>query len=133
MGRLAIAILVGSASSQLAAQTPDRTLERIALALERPRSVVSGADRGDALGIVERQIPGVPVYEPLADTPKLGPFTFVAPQLRGEFIRLALPVGEYLSHGIRTLAAANRRRQEQAVRRRVEADLKAWRERGPKP
>ena len=133
MGRLAIAILVGSASSHLAAQTPDRTLERIALARDRPRSIVSAADSGDALRVMERQILGVPVFEPLAGMPRLGPFEFVAPQFRGEFIRLALPVGEYLSHGIRTLAAANRRRQEQAVRRRVEADLKAWKERAQKP
>ena len=37
MGRLAIAILVGSASSHLAAQTPDRTLERIAAQATRER------------------------------------------------------------------------------------------------
>lgn len=133
MRRLAIAILVGLASSRLAAQTPDRTLERISLALERPPSVVSGADSGGALRIMERRILGVPIFEPLPGTPKLGPFEFVAPQFRGEFIRLALPIGEYLSHRIRTLATANRRRQEQAARRRVEADLKAWRERASKP
>lgn len=80
---------------------------------------------------MERQILGVPVFEPLADTPKLGPFGFVAPQFRGEFIRLALPIGEYLSHGTRTLTAAKRHRQEQATRRNVEADLKAWIERHP--
>ncbi|MDP2320092.1 MAG: hypothetical protein Q8O42_12245 [Acidobacteriota bacterium] len=133
MRRLAIAALVVSASSRLAAQAPDRTLDRISLALERPRLVVSGADSGEALRVMERQKLGVPVYEPLVGRPGLGPFEFVAPQLRGEFIRVALPVGEYVSQGIRTLAAANRRRQEQAVRRRVEAELKAWKEGGPKP
>ncbi len=132
MGRLAIAILVAAASSQLAAQTPERTLERVSLALERPRSIF-GADGGEALRVVERQMLGVPVFEPLAGTPRLGPFAFVAPQLRGEFIRLVLPVGEYLSNGIGALAAANRRRQEKAARRRVEADLRVWRERAPKP
>jgi len=133
MRRLTIAILVVSASSRLAAQAPDRTLERISLALERPPSVVRGADSGEALRIMERQILGVPIFEPLAGTPKLGPFEFVAPQFRGEFIRLALPVGGYLSHGLRTLAAANRHRQERAARRHVEADLKAWIERASKP
>jgi len=133
MRRLAIAALFVSASSRLAAQTPDRMLERINLALERPHLVVTGADSGEAQRIMERQTLGVPVFEPMAGSPSVGPFEFLAPQLRGEFIRLALPVGEYLSHGIRTLAAANRRRQEQAVRRRVEAELKAWKERAPKP
>jgi hypothetical protein len=132
MRRLAIAILVGSASPQLAAQTSDRTLERISLALERSPSVVSGPDSGEAERIVDRQILLVPVFEPLIGTPKLDPFEFVAPQFRGEFVRLALPVGEYVSDGMRALAAANRRRQEQAARRRVEADLKVWRERAPK-
>lgn len=133
MRRLAIAVLVVSASSRLSAQTPDRTLERIGLALERQRLVVSAADGGEALRTMERQILGVPVFEPLAGTPRLGPFEFVAPQFRGEFIRMALPVGEYLSHGFRTLAAATKRRREQAARRRVEADLKAWSERASKP
>jgi len=133
MRRLAFAILVVCASSRLAAQTPDRTLERISVALERPRSVLSGAESGEALRTMERQMLGVPIFEPMAGTPKLGPFEFVAPQFRGEFIRLALPIGEYLSHGTRALAAAKRRRQEQAARRHVEADLRAWIERASKP
>lgn len=133
MRRLAIAALFVSASSRLAAQTPDRTLERISLELDRPGLVVSGADSGEALRVMERKILGVPVFEPLAGTSRVGPFEFVAPQFRGEFIRLALPVGEYLSHGIQTLAAANRRRQVRAVRRRVEAELRVWKERAPKP
>jgi len=125
MRRLTIATLVVSAWSRLAAQAPDPTLERIHLALERPPSVWRGADREEALRTIDRTILGVPVYEPLADTPELGPFEFVAPQFRGEFIRLALPIGEYLSHGNRTLAAAKRHRQEQAAHRDVEAVLKA--------
>lgn len=127
MERSAFAILVVLASSQLAAQTPDRTLQRVSLALERPPSGLSGTG-GDTMRMVERQVLGTSVYEPVTGAPKLGPFEFVAPQLRGEFIRLALPVGKYLSQGMRGLAAANRRRQEQAARRRVEADIKAWRE-----
>jgi hypothetical protein len=119
MGRLAIAVLVVSASSGLAAQEGDRTLARISLALERPHPVVPGADSGEALRTTNR--------------PKLGPFEFAAPQFRGEFIRLSLPVGEYVSRGIRTLATANRRRQEQAARRRVAADLEAWKAGARKP
>ena len=122
--RLTSAILVVSAWTRVTAQAPDRTLERIHLALERPPSVWRGADREEALRTIDRTILGVPVYEPLADTPKLGPFEFVAPQFRGEFIRLAVPIGEYLSHGTRTLAAAKRHRQEQAAHRAIEAVLK---------
>ena len=132
MSRLALAILVVSASPPLAAQTRDRTLERITLALEQPRSVISSAAIGEALRSDERRILGVPIFEPLPGAPKLGPFEFVAPQFRGEFIRLALPVGEYLSHGVRTLVDANRRRQERAARRRVEVDLQARQERASK-
>ena len=133
MRRLAIAVLVVWASSRIAAQSPDRTLERISLAVERSRSVVSGPYSGEAERIVDRQIRGAQVSEPLIGMPKLGPFEFVAPQSRGEFVRLALPVGEYVMGGMRGLAAATRRRQEQAARRRVEADLRALRERAPKP
>lgn len=133
MSRLALAILVVSVSPPLAAQTADRTLERITLALEQPRSVVTNAAIGEALRSDERRILGVPIFEPLPGAPKLGPFEFVAGQFRGEFIRLALPVGDYLSHSVSRLAGANRRRQERAARRRVDVHLKARQERTPKP
>jgi hypothetical protein len=129
MRRLAVALFMVSASAGLAAQEPDRTLDRFTLALQQPHTIVSSAATGDALRITERQMFGMPVFEPLAGAPTLGPLTFAAPQLRGEFIRLALPIGAYLSSGIRTAAAANRRRQEQSARRRVDAELQAWRER----
>lgn len=133
MRTLTIAILVASAAAQLSAQPPHATLARIRLALERPGSTISGADSGEALRTMERQMLGVPIFEPLAGAPNLGPFEFVAPQLRGEFIRMALPVGEYFSHGMRTLAAANHRRQEQVARRRAEAELSALQESAPQP
>lgn len=126
MRRLFVAIFVVSAWS-VDAQVHDRTLERIAIALETPRSPVVGVAGDQSLRATERQILGTQTVEPLADAPKLGPFELVAPQLRGEFVRLVLPAGEYLSRGARSLAAANRRRQEAAARRRVEADLEAWR------
>jgi hypothetical protein len=76
---------------------------------------------------------GVSIFEPLPGAAKLGPFTLGTPQLRGEIIRLSLPVGEYVSRVARGLAAANRRRQEATARRRVEADLKAFAERQRPP
>lgn len=58
MRRLVIAGLGVLASSHRAAQTPDRKLERISLALERPHLIVTGADSGEAQLGMERQILG---------------------------------------------------------------------------
>lgn len=133
MRRLAIATVVVAMPASLFAQEPDRTLHRIGLALQQPPPIAGRTEIGEALRINERQMLGVPVFEPIADAPSLGPFTFVAPQFRGEFIRLALPVGEYLSNGIRAITTANERRKAERARRRVEADLQAWKDRSCKP
>lgn len=85
MKRLAILILVLS-PLQLSAQTAEGTLERIRLAVERPDSAIRGSDGGDALRAAEREMFGGATFERLAGAPKLGPFEFVAPQFRGEFI-----------------------------------------------
>jgi hypothetical protein len=66
----------------------------------------------------------VPVLGRMSPT-KVGPFTFVESQLRGEFVRVSLPIGEYVMSLARGLASANRRRQEAAARRRVAAELSA--------
>ena len=132
MRRLAASLVVVSALSfQLSAQERNRSLERIGLALQQPPPVPSGADRQEVLRASTLQALGVSIFEPLPGAAKLGPFTLGAPQLRGEIIRLSLPVGEYVSRVARGLAAANRRRQEAAARRMVEADLKAFEERQP--
>lgn len=123
MRRLAGGLAVVSALSvQLSGQERDRSLERIALALQRP----SPDRRG-----VDRQTLGVSTVEPTPEASRLGPFTLGTPQLQGEIIRLSLPIGEYVARGARGLAAANRRRQETAARRRVEADLRAFAARQP--
>ena len=91
----------------LAGQERDRSLERIAVALEQPYSLVRGID---------------PVE---TDEPKIvGIFTFVRPELPGELVRVSVPVGELVSRGLRGIVEAKQRRQENAARRRVEADLK---------
>ena len=113
------------------AQERDRALERISLALQQPTPLVSSADPGEALRLSTLRTFGVPIFEPLPGGLKLGPFTFGTPQLRGEIIRVSLPVGEYVTRGARGFAAANRRRQEKAARRRIEAELKALAERPP--
>jgi hypothetical protein len=107
MRRLAAAlVVVFGFSLGAAAQERDRSFDRINLAIRQPPLVV-------------------PTFEPPAPA-KLGPLTFETPVLRGEFIRLSLPAGEYVSRVAREISAANRRRQESAARRRVQADLKAF-------
>jgi hypothetical protein len=107
MRRLAAGLVVLSAmTAPTAAQERDRSLERIGVALKQPAIAV-------------------PAFEPTPPQ-KLGPLTLVEPQLRGELVRVSLPVGEYVTKAIRGIAGANQRRKECAARRRVEADLKAF-------
>jgi hypothetical protein len=126
---LASLIVVSALSLQLSAQERDRSLERISLALQEPSPFPTGADPQEALQSATLQALGVPIFEPLPGAAKLGPFTLGTPQLRGEVIRLSLPVGAYVARAARGVAAANRRRQEAAARRRVGAELKAFTER----
>ena len=115
MRRLAASVVVVSVLSfPLSAQERNSSLERISLALQQPPPILRG---------------GAPLDPPLPGALKVGPFTLETPQLRGEIIRLSLPVGEYVSRVARGLATANHRRKETAARRRVEADLKAFAER----
>jgi hypothetical protein len=102
--------VVGSAP--LLAQERDRLLEQIDLALQRPLPMVHRAD---------------PFENPTAK--KLGVFTLVPPTQRGEMIRISVPIGEMVTRAFRGVAAAGRRRREQAARRDVEAELKQFSER----
>jgi hypothetical protein len=105
-GLLAVAVTLTSAIT-VSAQEQDRSLERMAIALQQPSSVVIGPPTGPD------------------DSPKaLGPLTLVQPVLRGEMIRMSVPLGEYVSHASRAIATANRKRKEAAIRRRIEAELK---------
>jgi hypothetical protein len=91
----------------LAGQERDRSLERIAVALEQPHSLVRGID---------------PVE---TDEPRrFGIFVLVRPELPAVFVRVSVPVGELVSRALRGLSDAKARRQEDAARRRMEADLK---------
>lgn len=127
MTRLAVAAILVLASTDLSAQERDRALERINLALSRPEPVVKSASVGEALRASERKMIGAPVFEPLDGAPHWGPLMLAAPQLRGEFVRVALPIGEFLADGARGVAKAHRRRAERVARRKVEAELAAFR------
>jgi len=59
-------------------------------------------------------------FSPSTPSPnRLGIFTFEAPVVAGEFLRVRVPVGELMSKAAHGLAAANHRRRERAARRDV--------------
>jgi hypothetical protein len=94
-------------AAPLLAQERDRSLERISVALEKPH-------------------PAVPTVDFQGDFPKqLGIVTLVQPTRPGEVIRVAMPIGELVSHAFKSVGAANQRRKEAAARRQVETALKA--------
>lgn len=107
MKRLPLGILVSVAcSAPLAAQERDRSLERISLALQQPLPIVREFDPGES-----------------AEPRTFGMFTLVPPTGRGEMVRVSVPIGELVARTFKSAVAANRRRQEEAARRRVEAAL----------
>ena len=116
MRLLAASVVVVSAlSSQLSAQEHSLSPDRIRLAQQPPP--------------LPPQTPGISIFNPQAGETKFGPFTLRTPELRGEMIRLSLPVGEYASRVARRISNANRRRQEASARRRIAAELKMLAER----
>ena len=90
---LALTVVFMSVSANLAAQEPARSLERIMLALERSPLIVRDKPSEESQRTMDRQVRGSSVFETLPGRPKLGPLEFVAPQFRGEFVRLALRLG----------------------------------------
>jgi hypothetical protein len=96
------------------AQESSRSLERISIALQQPSSFVIAPPP------LERGFPK-----------KLGPFTLVQPTLPGEVFRLSIPVGELVVKAVTGVTKAHRRRQEAAIRRRIDAELKWLRQQAP--
>jgi hypothetical protein len=90
-------------------QERDPSRERIRLALQQPLPSESTLPRS------------------------LGILTFVQPTKPGEIVRVSIPIGELVTKAYRGVAAANRRRQEAAARREVEAALKAFTEQQRSP
>ena len=110
MRRLAAGLVIVSVwPSTLLGQERDSSLERISIALQQPPPIVGG----------------LPSPEAAAQPTRLGILTLVPPTGRGEIVRVSLPVGELVVRAIKGVAAANRRRQEAAARREVEAALNA--------
>lgn len=100
-----LVVLAGSAP--LAAQERERSLERIAVALQQPAAIVRGIDPDGSA------------------TPKtFGIFTLIPPEGRGEMVRVSVPVGELVSRVFKGVAATRHRRQEAAARRQVDVALK---------
>lgn len=113
MKALAGGILVlAVCAAPLAAQEQDPSLKRISVALEQPPALVLGL--GDDLA-----------------PPTFGGFTLVQPQMRGEIVRLSIPIGAMVMWPFKTASAANRRRQEGNAKRKVAADLEWFKAQQP--
>jgi hypothetical protein len=113
LGGLFLAVVC---SVPLLGQERDRALERIDLRLQQQQSLVRGIDPAESA------------------VPKtFGIFTLVPPIGRGEMIRVAIPIGELVSRAFKGAAAVNRRRQEAAAHRKVEAALEWFKEQQPAP
>jgi len=117
MRRLAIAIVVMS-SWPLVLRAQELRLERISIALQQPAPVFGTTP--------------VPTDPPPVSR-KLGPLTLVQPEMRGEFVRVSLPVGELISRAVDRVRTAAMRRQEAAARREVDAALRALLDAQPHP
>jgi len=110
MKGLAAGLLVSLAwSAPLLAQERDRSLQRIGLALQQQSPIARG------IGPVESASPI-----------RLGIFTLVSPALRGEIVRVSVPIGELVTQAFKGVAAANLKRQEAAARLRAEAAVKQF-------
>lgn len=62
------------------------------------------------------------LFPPTAPT-RLGMFTLVPPQTKGEVVRVSIPVGELMSRAARGISDANHRRAERKADERVREDL----------
>jgi hypothetical protein len=100
-------VLVSALSAPLLAQSPE------------------GSTAPKPIGISIQELLDRSSYEPPPPL-KIGPFMLAEPELRGEFIRIRIPIGEYVMGAARGIANANRRRQEAAARRKVAAELRAF-------
>jgi hypothetical protein len=96
-------------------QERDRSLERVSVAIHQPAPIRDGV-------FASRTLPAPVTF---------GPFTLVPPEMRGELIRVSFPIGEYVAKAFKGMAAVNRRHQEAAARRRVEAALEEFLDQHP--
>lgn len=120
---LAAGLVVGVAwSIPLLGQERDRTLERISLELQQPPPLFGRFDPAEDAAPSDG-----------ASHTAFGVFTLVPPVMRGEIIRVRVPIGQLVAQACRGAAAAKRRRQEAAARRDVEAALGSFKKRRLRP
>lgn len=100
----------------LLGQGRDSSLDRIRVALDQPLPVGRGAVPAEG-----------------AQPKTFGILTLVPPTLPGEMIRVSIPIGELVSRGFKSVASANKRRQEAAARRDVRAELESVARQSSKP
>ena len=63
---------------------------------------------------------------PLTPPTRIGVFKLLQPRNDGEFVRVAVPVGELISRAGRSISDANRRRAERNADARVRRDLEQF-------
>ena len=103
---LAALILIGWALPIHAQDVDSASLQRIRLALDSqptPRSTLA-----------------TPVWAP-PERRTFGILTLVPTELRGEMVRVSLPIGELTTRGVRSLRNAKQRRAERKAREEVQA------------
>jgi hypothetical protein len=108
---LSLGLLCWGLAAPASAQQPESSsLQRVRVSLQNPP--------------VQSSLVIPPTDEP--GRVRLGILTLVPPQLRGEMVRVSLPVGELATRAVRGLAAANRRRAERKAREDVQRELRQF-------
>lgn len=64
-------------------------------------------------------------------TRKLGPVTFGTPSMRGEMVRVVVPIGDIVTRAVRGVSASRQHRRQERVRREVQHELRAFVARRP--
>jgi molybdate transport system substrate-binding protein len=64
-------------------------------------------------------------------TRKLGPVTFATPAMRGEMVRVVVPIGDILTRAARGVSASRQQRRQERARREVQHEIRAFVARRP--
>src|SRR5262245_51776886 len=97
--------VLSSLTANIAAQGWSDSVERIRAALQRAGSQPAFV------------IP--PLLDRAATIRQFGPLTLVPPEMNGEIVRVAIPIGDLTTRATRALASARRRRAERKADERV--------------
>jgi hypothetical protein len=109
---LSLCLLCWGLVAPAAAQQPESSssLQRVRVSLQNPPNQTWLAN---------------PVWDDSSPR-RIGILTLVAPQKRGEIVRVSLPVGELATRAVRGVAAASRRRAERKAREDVQRELRQF-------